>query len=493
MNRSIYQALTLALLTIFSLKTDILGISHSPNRETLATITDEVPDTLDHFIYLPFILKPLDTNDHPQGPRINVPYFPTGIRFPETAVHWFGEVRGPNNYTDIRVGYSQTELVIQLAIIDRHAWYDTTPTVDTLTEWDSASIYLDITGQHPTILSPHSYEFVGQLNWWEDRANYQTAYRGGPSGWSQSAIPFTTGTVMRGELWNDNNRDDRGWKINFRLPFSSFGLASPPAPGTVWNLGITVYDRDDSNGTPISPKHWPQNIDSGSPSTWGEIHFGLPDYSPTGFSTQSTWVIRHRLNGATVPDADVGGHTTCGDGLEFWNEWGDQNYANQIESNIQNQADIADWPCFSKYYLTFPLDTLPEGKVVVSANLTMHQFGGSNPAQAQPSLIQVLLVGEDWDENTLTWNNAPMALENLSQAWVQPLPGFPGWPGIPTQWDLSLAVYRAYTAHSPLRLVLYSADSAIDSGKYFSTSDVGDWNEIARPTLTIHLGEPSTP
>jgi len=26
--------------------------------------------------------------------------------------------------------------------------------------------------------------------------------------------------------------------------------------------------------------------------------------------------------------------------------------------NVQNQSDISDWPCFSKYYVTFPLDAV---------------------------------------------------------------------------------------------------------------------------------------
>ncbi len=59
----------------------------------------------------------------------------------------------------------------------------------------------------------------------------------------------------------------------------------------------------------------------------------------------------------------------------------------------------------------------------------LHQFGGSDPTQAYPSLIQVFTIGQNWDESTITWNNAPLAFENVSQAWVNPTT-FPGWPGI---------------------------------------------------------------
>lgn len=43
----------------------------------------------------------------------------------------------------------------------------------------------------------------------------------------------------------------------------------------------------------------------------------------------------------------------------------------------------------------------------------------------QPSYIQVLTVDQDWNENTLTWNNAPLAAENITGTWVDPLPFFP--------------------------------------------------------------------
>ena len=37
---------------------------------------------------------------------------------------------------------------------------------------------------------------------------------------------------------------------------------------------------------------------------------------------------------------------------------------------------------------------------------------------------------------------------------------------------------------------LYSADGAQNSGKYFTSSDAGDWDAEGRPTLRVLLGTP---
>jgi hypothetical protein len=135
------------------------------------------------------------------------------------------------------------------------------------------------------------------------------------------------------------------------------------------------------------------------PATWGQLHFGLPVYTPPASLPGGTVTIRQGLNGAIVPDAGVGGTigALCPGSLNYiWNQWGTANFAGANGVNVQNQLNIADWPCFSKYYLTFPLSGVPSGKSIQSATLTLHQWGGSDPNLAQPSLVQVLTVAEDW-------------------------------------------------------------------------------------------------
>src|SRR4029078_5885302 len=93
--------------------------------------------------------------------------------------------------------------------------------------------------------------------------------------------------------------------------------------------------------------------------------------------------------GAVVPDAMVGGGSTCGGG-DYFNVWGRTNQNASTTLVVQKQNDVADWPCFSKIYLDFPLSALPANKVVVSATLTLHQFGGGAPTHAQTPALRVL-------------------------------------------------------------------------------------------------------
>ncbi len=441
-------------------------------------------------IYLPMVLT-IGRAIITEGARINAPYFDGDITWSQTAIAWFGKVNPTNNYADIRVGYNNDEIFIQLEIFDRRLWYDENPSIVNLTNWDSVVLYLNTKGNQGSNLDENSYKFVAQLNWWEERTNFQTVYRGSPVGWLPSSIQFDARTGWRGDAPNNDN-DDRGWVVSFYIPFTSLGFQSTPEVASIWGVAIELYDRDDQQGTLIPIQSWPPIFNTDKPATWNQISFGFPKFTPPQAKNLHTITIRHNFNGAIVKDAHVGGHTVCGQDYSpvFFNGWGDANYAGYDQINIQNQADVADWPCFSKFYITFPLDEIPPQKTITSAELIMYQFGNSDPSQAKPSLIQVLTVNQDWDESTLTWNNAPLAQENISQAWVDPVLTFPGWPGVERRWDVSLAVTKAYQIKQPLRLALYDADTAYHSGKYFISSDTGEWNATGRPTLIVTYGDP---
>jgi hypothetical protein len=422
---------------------------------------------------------------------VNVPRFGGAIAYPETALLWFGQVTPSLNYADVRLGTNDAELLINVAVFDRRLWYPATPSAATLTAWDSVSLYLDLAGPYGDSPPSSAYRLDGGLLWWETPDAYRTAFHGDGSAWVPADLEFTAPSGWRGDAPN-NDIDDRGWSLTFHVPFASLGLDGPPSQGTVWGLGLRLHDRDDASGTPIADQVWPTGMDNLAPATWGQLAFGLPAHTPPSIPASGSIRIRQGSNGAVVPDAAVGGGSVCGQGMDYFAEWGARTYAGETQFNIQNQADTADWPCFSKYFVTFPTDPIPPGRTILSATLTLHQFGNAGaPGQANPSLVQVFTVGEAWSETQLNWNNAPLANENVSRAWVDPLDAFPGWPGVARSWDVSQALAEAYSAGQPLRLALYSADFDYHSGKYFTTSDAEDWDAEGRPTLEVVWGDPA--
>lgn len=422
--------------------------------------------------------------------RVYVPY---DVSITEATPFWFGQVTPSENYTDGRIRYTDDNLILTLGIIDRLVWYDTTPSPSELGAWDSASLYLCRGGNVGSAPATDCFRFDAQVDWVEsERAAFQAAYQGDGSQWVSASVVFTTSAGLNGNAPNDTT-DDRGWMLYYTIPFASLGLSAPPAHGTVWGLGLAVHDRDSVAGPSLADQVWPEMLETLRPATWGQLIFGLkPAYAPASALPGGTAVIRHGVNGAEVMDADVGGSSVCGAtaGPDFFPTWGALNYVGKTFLNIQHLDPISEWPCFSKYYVTFPLDSVPEGKVVLSATMTLYQFGNAGEGlDPQPSFIQVFTINEDWEESILTWNNAPLAGDYVAATWVDPLNVLPSWPGIPRHWDVSSAVAEAYTAGEPLRLVLYSPDWAFHSGKYFYSSDIGGGGE-GRPTLTVAWGQP---
>jgi hypothetical protein len=279
--------------------------------------------------------------------------------------------------------------------------------------------------------------------------------------------------------------------MTYHIPFSSLGLSGSPSQGTYWKLAVQIHNRDDAANTPIPDKWWPASASATSPSSWGTVAFGIPTYQSPQASNTTTYTIRNNLNNQVVTDGMVGGSLSCGNhGLNRWTQWGTQTYPAASQVNIQNEADISDWDCFSKFYITFPLSSLPPGNVVANAQVTLYEYGNAGAqGQPNPSYIQVAVINQNWNPATLSWNTAPLVGENItsilvptkSQHIVPP-------PGLPITWDVSRAVAAAYAAGQPLRLVFYSTDNQYNTGKYFWSSTVGDWNATGRPTLQVSLG-----
>ena len=447
-------------------------------------------------LYLPIVRNSLPAR------LVNIPYYSdvniTNTRFKDMAIFWFGRVRLDENSIDVRIAYNDEALWVYLALFDRSLWYDPSPSPDDLANWDAARLFLDLNPSPAGSPGGQSFQFLAQLTPFPDaaqRANYQRSFIGQGGVWQPVDLDFETVSGWRGDAVN-TNLDDRGWVLTYIIPFESLGLAGPPSTGTLWRMGLQVLDRDNGTGSMSPAQKWPENLSVDQPNTWGQAHYGLAVYSPPSSTPGGTIQIRHRLDGAVVEDASAGGYALCGEGTDFWSEWGEttERFYNPeaTDYNIQNQADVADWPCFSKVYLRFPLAAIPPGKVIRQARLIMDQFGQAGaPGEAPASNIQALVVSPGWDDPTLTWNNAPMAEENVSQARVDPILTFPGWPGVAREWDLSYAVARAYAnSEAYLNLALYSADGGYHSGKYFVTSDTGEWNAVGRPTLEVVWGEP---
>ncbi len=430
-----------------------------------------------------FILAYFAASGHAQAPlrRVNIPNLDHGVPF-APAIFWLGKVDMSSNYADVRVWHYDDGLRFVFHITDRLLWHDASANPAELTQWDAVSIYLDVTGNSGQSPTATSYWFVNQL--WEGRTG---AYRGNGTGWVPDSIAFTALDTWRGNYPNDSVWD-MGWQADFFIPFSSLGITGRPAAGTRWGLSVVVHDRDSQTDDNIPDQLWPESMQRLSPASWGQLQFGRPAYTSPMPAVDGTTTVRHGHTGVSVPDAAVGGHTVCGGEMNAWTEWGNANYAGNTQFNIQNQWDVSDFMCFSKYYVTFPLAEIPAGKTIVSATVTLSMFGnaGYTPGDAKPSAINVLTILEGWEENAITWNNAPYASENISVTWVHPIDD--AHPAGSHSWDVSYAVAEAYQQGKPLRLVFYSTDGDYHSGKYFWSSDTGEWNAEARPKLEVQWG-----
>lgn len=416
------------------------------------------------------------------------------INWATAPIYWFGKATtNPNyNYVDVRVAYDAQSLYIYATIVDYYLWYDPNGTTDPRT-YDALGVYLDTRGDSASAPQTSDYFFVSGYRFWPsgNDARWHRQGRGTGSGWDENWTPSPAWTDATGNRFynsgpNNNSDLDGGWTTSLTIPWATLGLAGPPSSGTSMGLGTILYDRDDALPAPLLVSEiWPETMNQFVPSSWGRIAFSPPAYQAPPSVNPRTITIRRGLNTTSVQDSYVGGGGNCGGGI-----FGGGDTAHPTDSLfVQNEADVSDFPCFSKSFLQFDLSAIPAGKIIQSAQLVIYAFGGSNPSVAPSSFIQPFAVRDAWNENTLTWNNQPLAAENFPGTWVPVITTFPGWPGVPSAWDVTAIVANAHAMQQPANLALYSADTGYNTGKYFVSSDAGDWDAAGRPTLIIVYGD----
>jgi uncharacterized repeat protein (TIGR01451 family) len=417
---------------------------------------------------------------------------PVASSWGSSAIFWFGQASDTTAYVDVRLAYDSQNLYVQATVVDYYLWYDPTGTADPR-QYDAFAVYLDTNGDGEAAPQADDYFLVSGFrnNVTGSVAPWQRQGRGVNGAWDETWTPTPAWSDSVYGRWynsgpNNNSDRDAGWVTTITVPWATLGQSGPPAAGTAWGLGTEIYNRNDQPPAGEEPiENWPETFSETAPATWGTLVFNPPAFTPAPAVATGTMQIRQGLNG-TASDAYVGGGGTCSGGIYGGGDTphpGDNLF-------VQNEADVSDFPCFSKSYIQFDLSALPAGQSIISATLTVYEFGGSDPSAAQPSDIQLFAVSDPWDANTITWDNAPLAAENLTGTIVNPVLVFPGWPGVPYVWDATQLVSQAYSSGQEANLVLYSSDVNYNSGKYFVSSSTGDWNATGRPTLTITYGTP---
>ncbi|TLN24219.1 hypothetical protein FDZ74_03060, partial [bacterium] len=311
--------------------------------------------------------------------RINARFLSDSSWLAPTAIFWFGHLSLSDNYIDARVGYTSNELIVRMTVFDRLLFYDPSPSTADLTNYDSAVLYLRTGGGGGGAPDSTSYKFVAQqIPFNLDMTPYKAAYQGSGSGWQPANVSFSVDPMYRGGGFN-NYQYNQGWSLTFKIPYSSLGLGGQPANGTAWGIAAEVFDRDDPTAA-IRVMNWPPEMSGDVPGQWAQLGYGLPQYQAPAYTNAKSINIRRGLNADNVPDASVGGSSVCGLGVDnYFADWGNKpesfyagSTVDNTQFNIQNQTDVDDFPCFSKYYVTFPLGALPAGKVIVSAKLVLN-------------------------------------------------------------------------------------------------------------------------
>ena len=249
----------------------------------------------------------------------------------------------------------------------------------------------------------------------------------------------------------------------------------------------------DLGGLPDDGDVWPLTLQGGGNAWDGTLHWGLPDYAGTAAAGAQVSSVQ------VAADASLGGGTDCGDDdyPDYFPTWGSRNYGKFGGSlvslgaiaytNVQNQWDTADWPCYARYAAKWPMLALPEGAQVVSATLSLYKFGHSGYA-GEPTgtnIMQVWEASPDWTEAGISWDNSPDVWENVSRLPVGECAAANCQPGEWHAFDVTEIVKRAVDrGDSEAAALLYTAAGQYHSGRYFYTRE-GSVKPVVRVAYTL--------
>lgn len=448
---------------------------------------------------------------------------------------WFGAVDAKNNYVEARLGYDDSVLMMRVAVFDRKIYGSQSEAQ--FEKSDALRILIDLDGHDKATIDDKSLRIDASMGWHTPTTTSVLSGAGGV--WTRTDTVANEKREPRIDVIaaprayrGTSQNEVRGWHVEFLLGWKALGLSGPPKNAAAFRLGIEAYDSDSNDGSESgAPQRWPgKNMNLMTPSTWGRVIFsergmatwdqsgsrpgqGMPAYYvglnsglsiSADASVPSTMgneiAIREGLNGQTTEAASVGAAKTLCSGDDAYNfGTGASSWGNETERkyfHVQNQDDYADWPCFSKIYLKFPLSSIPKDQRVVAATLRMyHGTPTSGGDQGARSLIQAFYVsntvsdGAPWTAANITWNNAPVPMANLAGTWGDRSGQELGWDKLPVwSWDVTPAVLTALTANDThISFALNSADTDYHTGKGFThPTDFKDWGrQDQRPTLVV--------
>ena len=266
--------------------------------------------------------------------RINAPYFPDSVRASEAAVFWFGRVDAARNYTDVRIAYTSTEVWVRLQSFDQWLWLDdaASRTPASLETWDAATVMIDTNGGALDAPSSTSYRFVGGARL------VAAAHRLPGSLYGQRHV------VEPGAVAELHHRDELAWRCaeqqRTRSRLGDYVSDSLREPRSVRAAGRRHSLAHRSGGIRpglavrygIGPG-MARPLRARSAELLGTARIRAATSAdaadPPGSETHT---LRHGLNGVVVSDAMVGGSSTCGEGLDFFNQWGSANHAHSTRA-----------------------------------------------------------------------------------------------------------------------------------------------------------------